>query len=103
MIITGGENVYPREIEEVLMQHPAVAEAAVVGMPHEYWGDAITAFVHLRGGATLSEVELRDHCALHLARWKIPKRISIGGPLPRSSMGKILRREVKSAALKGLR
>ncbi len=103
MIITGGENVYPREIEEVLMQHPAVAEAAVVGLPHEYWGDAITAFVHLRGGATLSEEELRAHCALHLARWKIPKRIAIGGPLPRSSMGKILRREVKSAALKGMR
>jgi long-chain acyl-CoA synthetase len=103
MIITGGENVYPREIEEVLMQHPAVAEAAVVGLPHEYWGDAVTAFVHLRAGMTVTEAGLREHCAQHLARWKIPKGIMIGGPLPRNAMGKILRREVKSAALEALK
>lgn len=85
------------------MQHPAVAEAAVIGIPHDYWGDAVTAFVHLRAGMAVSEAGLREHCALHLARWKIPKGIMIGGPLPRNAMGKILRREVKSTALKALK
>lgn len=101
MIITGGENVYPREIEEVLLQHPAIAEAAVIGMPHDYWGDAVTAFVHLRAGVTASEAALREYCATRLARWKVPKAIVIGDALPRNAMGKILRREVKAAALKG--
>jgi acyl-CoA synthetase (AMP-forming)/AMP-acid ligase II len=99
MIITGGENVYPREIEEVLMRHPAVAEVAVVGMPHAYWGDAVTAFVHLRAGMNATEADLLAHCNAALARWKVPKAVHLRGPLPRNGMGKILRREVKREAV----
>jgi long-chain acyl-CoA synthetase len=100
MIISGGENVYPREIEERLLQHPAVEEASVVGLPHEYWGEAITAFVHLRAGAQADEAGLQRFCAERLARWKVPKQIHFRGPLPRNSMGKVLRRLVKEAHLK---
>jgi len=96
MIISGGENVYPREIEEVLLRHPAVQEAAVVGVAHEYWGEAITAYVHLKPGMNADERALQEFCAATLARWKVPKRIHLRGPLPRNSMGKILRRMVKS-------
>jgi long-chain acyl-CoA synthetase len=100
MIISGGENVYPREIEEVLLRHPAVEEAAVIGLAHEYWGEAITAFVHLRRGASADEHALQAFCALHVAKWKIPKRIHLCAPLPRNSMGKILRRLVRAQAEK---
>ena len=100
MIISGGENVYPREIEEVLLRHPAVLEAAVVGEAHEYWGEAITAYVHLRPGSHADEQALRDFCGQTLARWKVPKAIRIRGPLPRNSMGKILRRLVKEEGSK---
>jgi acyl-CoA synthetase (AMP-forming)/AMP-acid ligase II len=72
MIISGGENVYPRESEEVLLRHPAVQEVAVIGMPHEYWGDAITAFVHLRAGMDADEKALQEFCGRQLARWKVP-------------------------------
>jgi long-chain acyl-CoA synthetase len=96
MIISGGENVYPREIEEVLLRHPAVQEVAVIGMPHEYWGEAITAFVHLRAGMDADEKALQEFCGRQLARWKVPKSVRFGGPLPRNSMGKILRRMIKT-------
>jgi acyl-CoA synthetase (AMP-forming)/AMP-acid ligase II len=95
MIISGGENVYPREIEEVLLRHPAVEEAAVVGLSHDYWGEAVSAVVHLRSGMNASGEELRAFCAETLARWKVPKTVHFGGPLPRNSMGKVLRRLVK--------
>jgi acyl-CoA synthetase (AMP-forming)/AMP-acid ligase II len=98
MIISGGENVYPREIEELLLRHPDVQEAAVIGLAHEYWGEAITAFVHLRPGARVGEEALQRFCAEQIARWKVPKRIHLCGPLPRNSMGKILRRLVKAQA-----
>ncbi len=98
MIISGGENVYPREIEEVLLRHPAVEEAAVIGVPHDFWGEAITAYVHTRTGMNADEETLRRFCAEHLTRWKVPKRICLCGPLPRNSMGKILRRLVKAQA-----
>ena len=96
MIISGGENVYPREVEEALLRHPAVLEAAVVGVEHEYWGEAVTAYVHLRPGMSADERALQEFCAATLARWKVPKRIHLRGPLPRNSMGKILRRMVRT-------
>lgn len=96
MIISGGENIYPREVEEVLLRHPAVLEAAVLGLPHEYWGEAVTAFVHLRPGMNASPDDLRDHCVAALARWKAPKAVYLRGPLPRNSMGKILRRVLRN-------
>lgn len=95
MIISGGENIYPREIEEVLLTHPAVAECGVTGIAHDYWGEAVTAFVVLRKDHNVSEQELRDHTARTLARFKIPKSVHFLPSLPRNSMGKILRRALR--------
>ncbi len=98
MIISGGVNIYPREIEEVLTHHPAVSEVAVVGLPHEYWGEAIRAFVVLREGKRVNEQELLDFCATDLARYKLPKTVEFVGSLPRGGSGKVLRRELHSTA-----
>ena len=98
MVISGGENVYPAEIEDVLMGHPAVLEAAVVGVPDERWGEACAAFVVLRSGVSATEVELRTLCRERLARFKVPKTFSFVGALPRSSMGKVLKDELRASA-----
>jgi fatty-acyl-CoA synthase len=92
MFISGGENVYPVEIEKVLYQHPAVAQCAVVPMPDPQWGEVGRAVVALRPGATASEAELLEHCRAHLARYKLPKRIELRDSLPLSPAGKILKR-----------
>ena len=101
MVISGGENVYPAEIEDVLHDHAAVLEAAVVGVPDDQWGEACVAFVVLREGVTASEDELRDHCRQRLARFKVPKTVAFLDVLPRSSMGKVLKEELVSAATGG--
>src|SRR5690606_28120815 len=98
MIISGGENIYPREIEEVLLAHPAVAECGVTGVPHDYWGEAVTAFVVLRAGRTVSSEELLRHLGLTLARFKLPKAIHFVPDLPRNSMGKVLRRTLRDGS-----
>ena len=95
MIITGGENVYPREVEEVLLAHAAVRECAVVGAPHTYWGEAITAFVVLRDGMNVTAQELQTMCREKMARYKVPKEFRMVAALPRNSMGKILRRQLR--------
>jgi long-chain acyl-CoA synthetase len=95
MIITGGENVYPREVEEVLLAHPAVQECAVVGMPHAYWGEAVTAFVVRRAGADVGAETLIEASRAALSRYKVPKEIRFLDKLPRNSMGKILRRSLR--------
>jgi fatty-acyl-CoA synthase len=87
MIVSGGENIYPAEIESVLHEHPAVADAAVVGVEDERWGEIGVAFVVLR--APVGEDELRDHCRAHLARFKVPKSFHVVDELPRNSIGKI--------------
>ncbi len=92
MIVSGGENIYPAEIEAVLHEHPAVADAAVVGIPDERWGEACVAFVVLGGRAT--EDELREHCRAHLARFKVPKSFRVVDELPRNSMGKVQKSEL---------
>jgi fatty-acyl-CoA synthase len=91
MVISGGENVYPAEIEDVLHSHPAVLEAAVVGVPDERWGEACAAFVVLRAGETVGEDVLREHCRAKLARFKVPKTFTLVEALPRSSMGKVVK------------
>jgi len=91
-IITGGENVAPTEVEAVLAEHPAVAEAAVHGRPDPQWGEAVVATVVLRGHAT--EEELRAFAAARLAPFKVPKAITFTDALPRTSSGKLLRREL---------
>jgi fatty-acyl-CoA synthase len=99
MVISGGENVYPAEIEDVLHGHPDVVEAAVVGVPDERWGEACVAFVVLRDGASATEDALLAHCRERLARFKIPRSLSVVDGLPRSSMGKVLKDELRETAV----
>jgi fatty-acyl-CoA synthase len=96
MVVSGGENVYPAEIEAVLHEHPAVADAAVVGTPDERWGEVCIAFVVLE--RPLSEEELRQHCYDRLARFKVPKAFHVVAELPRNSMGKIQKSLLKVPA-----
>ena len=95
MIITGGYNVYPREVEDALMAHPAVAEAAVVGAPDATWMEAVTAFVALRPGASASQDELRDTVRERIAGYKVPKTVTVIDAIPKSPVGKILRRALR--------
>ena len=97
MIICGGYNVYPRNIEEVLFQHPAVKEAGVVGMTDEYRGETVIGFVVLKDGMIATEEEIIDHCAEHLAKYKVPSRIVFRTELPMTAVGKVLRRELVKA------
>jgi acyl-CoA synthetase (AMP-forming)/AMP-acid ligase II len=91
MIITGGLNVYPREVEIVLEEHPSVAEAAVAGLPHERWGEQVTAWVVLRDGHGFDEDALIAHARMRLAGYKCPKRVFQLAALPRNHVGKIVR------------
>ena len=88
-INTGGEKVYPEEVEAMLMQHPDVFDAAVVGTPHERWGQQVTALVHPREGASLGEDELRDWARERISNYKVPKRILFVGEVPRTPVSKI--------------
>ncbi|MEZ6085924.1 MAG: AMP-binding protein, partial [Phycisphaerae bacterium] len=94
MLIVAGENVHPREIESVLEQHPAVAEAGVIGMTDPSRGEVPAAFVTLEEGASATEVELRDHARKSLAGFKVPKQIRILDELPHGATGKLLRRKL---------
>ena len=95
-IVSGGENVAPAEVEAVLEAHPQVLEAAVLGRADPQWGEAVTAIVVAREGAQLDVEELRAHCAVALAPYKVPKRVSLSSaPLPRTRSGKLLRRELR--------
>ncbi|RIK64170.1 MAG: long-chain-fatty-acid--CoA ligase [Planctomycetota bacterium] len=94
MIIVGGENVYPREIEAVLEQHAAVAEVAVVGQRDESRGEVVVAFVTLREGAAATEMELREFCRDKIAGYKVPRKVIISQDLPRGPTGKILKRKL---------
>ena len=96
MIITGGENVYSREVEEVLYTHPSVAEAAVVGVPDETWGENIVAVIQLRPGRSAEPAELIAHCKDSLASYKKPKQVVFVDELPRNAAGKILKRELRT-------
>jgi long-chain acyl-CoA synthetase len=103
-IISGGVNIFPREIEEVLLRHPSVAEAAVFGIPDERWGEAVHAVVVLRPHSTEGEQEdgILDFCAASIARYKLPKHIEFADVLPRNAAGKILRRELRDPYWAGL-
>ena len=95
MIVTGGENVYPKEIEDVLYEHNAVSMAAVVSAPDEKWGERIQAAVVLMPNQTVDEKELIDHCKERLAGYKCPKLIEFWDELPTTPIGKVLRKDVK--------
>jgi acyl-CoA synthetase (AMP-forming)/AMP-acid ligase II len=98
VIITGGFNVYPREVELVLEAHPAVAEAGVAAVPHARWGQGVGAWVVCRPGATVREGELVDFCRERLAGYKKPVRVAFVDTLPRNSTGKLLRRALREEA-----
>ena len=98
VIVSGGENVMPAEVESVLLAHPAVADAAVFGRPDPEWQEAVCALVVLAEGAEVGEDELRSHCAVSLAGFKVPKRIDFVSALPRSPSGKLLRGELVQEA-----
>ena len=92
MIIAGGYNIYPREVEEVLYQHPKVLECAVIGVPDEYRGETVKAFIVLKPGETATAEEIIEFCRKHLAAYKVPKLIEFMDELPKSAVGKVLRR-----------
>ncbi|MGQ7279496.1 MULTISPECIES: long-chain-fatty-acid--CoA ligase [Brevibacillus] len=94
MIIAGGYNIYPREVEEVLFEHPAVQEAAVIGVPDPYRGETVKAFIVLKEGAQVSEEELERHCRQRLAAYKIPRMYEFRKELPKTMVGKVLRRQL---------
>ena len=95
MIISGGFNIYPSEVENVLYAHPAVFEAAVVAVPDEQWGESVKAVVVLKKGMSATEEELIEHCKRHLASYKKPRSVDFAEELPKTPVGKILRRKVK--------
>lgn len=98
MVITGGYNVYPREVEEQLHEHDAVLEAAVVGVPDDHWGETLLAFVVPRPGCALSPVDLERHCRDRLAGYKVPKRFATIAALPRNAAGKVLKNDLRALA-----
>jgi len=95
MIISGGENIFPNDIEDILYRHPAVQMAAVIGAPDSSWGEIVVAAVKLNEGSVASEQELIAHCKSWLSSFKVPKKIDFYRELPMSSFGKVLRREVR--------
>ncbi|KUR73257.1 long-chain fatty acid--CoA ligase [Novosphingobium sp. Fuku2-ISO-50] len=95
MVISGGNNVYPREVEEAIILHPKVANCVVFGIPDDYWGEAVHAVVVAKSGETLTAKEIIDFCGEHMAGYKKPKAVDFVEELPVSGYGKILRREIR--------
>jgi long-chain acyl-CoA synthetase len=95
MIVSGGENVYPAEVENVLMKHPAVGDVAVIGVPDEKWGEAVKAIVVKAADAEVTEAELIAFCRESLAGYKLPKSVDFADVLPRNPSGKLLKRELR--------
>jgi long-chain acyl-CoA synthetase len=103
MIKTVGENVYPREVEEVLYTHPKVKEAVVVGLPHEeYLGEKIKAYVVLKEGQTATAEEIIEYCSEQLSKFKVPREVEFRNQLPKTLVGKVLRRVLRDDEMKKL-
>jgi fatty-acyl-CoA synthase len=96
MYISGGENVYPAEVENVIYQLPQVGEAAVVGVPDSTWGEVGRAFVVVRPGTMLAEDEIIEHCRAHLGRYKVPRSVVFVQALPRNPAGKVAKGELRA-------
>lgn len=94
MIIRGGENIYPKEIEEVLYRHPAVVEASVIGLPHSIWGEEVVAVLVVREGQSVSGQAIIDYCKQHLADYKCPRQVHLVASFPKTATGKIQKREL---------
>ena len=101
MIVSGAENVYPRMVEDVLFKHPAIADAAVIGIPHEQWGETVKAVVLFREGASASEEEVIEFCRGQLGRFQCPTSVDIVSSLPRNASGKVLKRELREPYWEG--
>jgi acyl-CoA synthetase (AMP-forming)/AMP-acid ligase II len=95
MIVSGGENVYPREVENALYEHPAVADVAVIGVPSERWGETVKAIVVLAPDRRASAQELMDFCRGRIAGYKRPRSVEFVEALPRNASGKVLKRELR--------
>jgi acyl-CoA synthetase (AMP-forming)/AMP-acid ligase II len=95
LIISGGTNIYPREVEEVLLRHPAVLEAAVVGRPHRQWGEEVVAFVVVRPGHSTTSDALDELCIKHMGRFKRPRSYVFEPSLPKNNYGKVLKRSLR--------
>ncbi|CAN2042420.1 hypothetical protein GMMP15_810006 [Candidatus Magnetomoraceae bacterium gMMP-15] len=103
MIMSDGYKVYPREIDEVFYKHPSVQEACAIGVHHSTKGEAVIVFVALKKEKTTSEQELIDYCKEKLAPYKVPIRIEFRKELPKNTMGKILRRLLRTGIFSGVR
>ncbi len=101
MIISGGENIYSREIEDVIVKHPAVLEVAVIGVPDERWGESVKAIVSLKEGKKTTEEEIINFCKEYLASYKKPKSVEFIDAIPKNAYGKVLKRELREKYWKG--
>jgi fatty-acyl-CoA synthase len=99
MYISGGENVYPAEVENVLYQLPQIAEAAILGVPDERWGETGVAFISLKTDQSLEEKEIIQHCINNLAKFKVPSSVQFIDALPRNATGKVLKRNLREDLL----
>jgi fatty-acyl-CoA synthase len=101
MIISGGENIYPAEVEDALYRHPAVAECAVIGVPDDKWGEVGRAIVVLRDGMSVEPEDLLVFLAGRIARYKIPKSVAFTGTLPRTASGKVIKKDLRTRFAEG--
>lgn len=102
MVVSGGENVYPSEVESALFEHDAVLDAAVIGIPSERWGEEVLAFLQLRPGESVTAGEIIEFCRARLAGYKIPRRIEVIDQIPRNASGKVLKKDLREPYWKGV-
>ncbi len=95
LIISGGSNIYPREVEEVLVKHPAVSEVAVIGRPDREWGEVVVAYVVAKPGSEIESATLNEFCLTNMARFKRPKHYTFIDALPKNNYGKVLKRALR--------
>jgi long-chain acyl-CoA synthetase len=100
MIIAGGFNIYPRDIDEVLYEHPKIVDAVAIGVPDPYRGETVKVFVVVKPGETLTEEEVIAHCKEKLAAYKVPRSVEFRDELPKTMVGKILRKELRAEELR---
>jgi len=100
MIIAGGFNIYPRDVEEVLFEHPKVMEAVVAGVPDAYRGESVKAFIVLKEGEQATEEEIISYCKDNLAAFKVPRAVEFRKELPKTAVGKVLRRSLREEEIK---
>jgi acyl-CoA synthetase (AMP-forming)/AMP-acid ligase II len=102
MVVSGGENIYPVEVENAIANHPSVLDVAVIGIPNETFGESLLAFVVLRDGAAMNAHELVEFCRDKIAGYKIPRQLEIISEMPRNPSGKILKKELRKPYWEGV-